>query len=195
MSPADVIGSGAYVPRTGDRVTVRRYIAPATGERALDSEYTGTVVEAVPHADGWFITLNNHPDRIFTGYQFLGAGASGQGPASLVTEVTRAEPAAGTFARQLTPDMAVAVDGSGCIVLVVTEPRGKLLRVITVTDVEAFKAALDDARTAQHAALGEAGAPRVAGPNEKRRSEGRLIKSEAKAGRRTATANTGQPAR
>jgi hypothetical protein len=43
------------------------------------------------------------------------------------------------------------VDGSGCIVLLVTEPRGQLLRVVTVTDVDAFKTALDDARAAQRA--------------------------------------------
>jgi hypothetical protein len=140
-------------------VTVRRYIAPTTGERTLESEYTGTLTDAVPHADGWLITLNNRPDQIFTGYQFLGAGAGVgagvAGPASLVTEVTRAEPGEGTFGRLLTPDMAIAVDGSGCIVLVVTEPRGQLLRVVTVTNVDAFKAALDDARAAQQVAITE----------------------------------------
>lgn len=168
-----------YVPRVGDRVTVRRYIAPTTGKRTLEAEHAGVITDAEPHADGWFIRLDTHLDRIFTGYQFLGAGSNGQGAASLVTEVTPAEPGAASFARQLSPDLLLGVDGSGCIVLVVTGPQGKLLRVVTVGDVDAFKAALDNARTAQRVHLAEAERARLDGPDDKRRAEGRLTKREA----------------
>jgi hypothetical protein len=73
-------------------VTVRRYIAPTTGERELTAEHTGVILYTEEHADGWYIRLDSYPNRIFTGYQFLGAGeelvAGAAGPASLVTEVT-----------------------------------------------------------------------------------------------------------
>jgi hypothetical protein len=169
-----------YVPVVGDRVTVRRTVVYSTsGVRVPESVHTGIITAAQPEADGWFITLDTHPDMIFTGYQFLGAGTDDRGPASLETEVTLTMPGAGTFGRLLTPDLAVAVDGSGCIVLVVTEPSGKLLRVITVTDVDAAKAALDDARAAQLAKLAEADAARDRGMDDHRRATGRLTKAEA----------------
>lgn len=175
--------AGAYEPRPGDLVTVRRYIAPTIGERELTFEHTGTLTEVTPRADGHFIRLDNYPDRIFTGYQFLGAGqgvdAGPAGPASLVTEVTPVLSGDGSFGRQLTPDATLAVDGSGCIVLVVTEPDGKLPRVVTVTNVVAWKTALDDARDAQHAALEAADQRRVLGMDERRKAEGKLTKSEA----------------
>jgi hypothetical protein len=90
-----------------------------------------------------------------------------------------AEHGSGFFARLLTPDLAIGVDGSQTIVLVVTEPRGKMLRVVAVTDVDAFKAALDDARTAQRIALEEADTARLRGVDEARRARGQLTQSEA----------------
>jgi hypothetical protein len=103
--------------------------------------------------------------------------ALGAGPEA--AEPVVPSPAAGRFGRLLTPDLAIVVDGSGGIVLVVTEPQGKLLRKVTVTDVDAFKAALDDARVAQQVALEEADEARLRGPDEKRRAEGKLTRSEA----------------
>lgn len=168
--------AGAYEPRPGERVTVRRYIAPTTGERTLDSEYAGLVTEVTPgDSTGYYLRLDTCPDRIFTGYQFLGAGTDGSGPASLVTEVTP-----GPFARQLSPELVVGTDSAQCIVLLVggTGPKDPV-RKVTVSDVDAFKAALDDARTAQHVALEEADAQRVPGIGVKHRAEGKLEKREA----------------
>jgi hypothetical protein len=89
VSTADDITAGAYVPRPGDRVTVRRYTQCDVSEkRENEIVITGMITEAYSHADGWFLWLDSYPDRIFTGYQFLGAGADGRSPASLVTEVT-----------------------------------------------------------------------------------------------------------
>lgn len=242
---------GAYEPRPGDQVTVRRYITPTHGERTLETEHAGVITEAVPHADGWYIQLDSYEHRIFTGYQFLGAGsglANETGPASLLTEVIPGRPAStehatwayvpgergafvGVISAQpdvdrfepggqealwtcthrhrsrgdaskcaqaelgrraqeqpapdltvavVSPDLTVAVDGSGCIVLLVTDgAAGKLLRKVTVTDVDAVKAALDDARLAQRIALEEAERARLCGADEKRRSEGRLNRHEA----------------
>lgn len=169
--------AGAYVPRPGERVTVRRYIAPTTGERTLDSEHTGIATEVSPgDSTGYYLMLDSYPDRIFTGYQFLGAGADGRSPASLVTEVT---PAKATFSRQVSPELVVGTDGSQCIVLLVggTGPKDPI-RKVTVTDVDALKAALDDARTYQRIALDEADAVRPRGPEGKRRAEGKFTKWE-----------------
>ena len=88
-----------------------------------------------------------------------------------------------SFGRLLAPDLAIAVDSSACIVLIVTEPQGKQLRVVTVADVEAFKAALDGARTAQRIALDEAEEAAREELGEvmavKRRAEGRLDRLDA----------------
>lgn len=172
--------AGAYEPRPGDRVTVRRYIKATCGPRTLHAEHTGVITDAEPHQDGWFLNLDNYPDRIFIGYQFLGAGAYGRTPASLVTEVALAEPGKGTFGRQLTPELVVATDGSQCVVLLVggTGPADPI-RKVAVTDVTAFKGALDDALAAQQEALTAADRQRYRGPDEKRRAEGRLTRSEA----------------
>jgi hypothetical protein len=108
--------------------------------------------------------------------------ALGAGPELDVAAAQPGEPAergSGFFARLLTPDLAIGVDGSQTIVLVVTEPRGKMLRVVAVTDVDAFKAALDDARTAQRIALEEADTARLRGVDEARRARGQLTQSEA----------------
>lgn len=84
--------------------------------------------------------------------------------------------------RLLSPDLALVVDGSANIVLVVMEPYGgqqQVVRTVTVGNVDAFKAALDDARTAQQLALEEAGQRRAQGPDEHRRAQGRLDRREA----------------
>lgn len=170
--------AGAYEPRPGERVTVRRYIAPTTGERSLCAEHVGIVTETAPgDSTGYYLRLDTCPDRIFTGYQFLGAGTDGSGPSSLVTEVM---PVKATFSRQISPELVVGTDSSQCIVLLVggTGPKDPI-RKVTVSDVDAFKAALDDARTAQHIALEEADTQRVPGIDEKRRAEGKLTKGEA----------------
>ena len=175
--------AGAYEPRLGDWVTVRRWIKPTTGERTLHGEYAGRITDVQPEADGHLIWLDTLPagEWIFTGYQFLGQGTDGKGPASLVTEVTPTE--LDGLRIQLTPDLALLLDASQCIVLEVTDPAagGEALRRITVTDVDAFKAGLHDVREAQRAVLREADLRRVAGPDEKRRAEGRYTKTEAAA--------------
>ena len=182
MSTAEVITSGAYVPRTGDWVTIRRYIrqGPA-GALTLKSEYAGRISSLEPQADGWRIWLDTLPDSewIFTGYQFLGQAADGSGPASLVTEVTPMTHDGQRIA--LTPDFALLLDASQCIVAEVTDPAagGEVLRRITITDVDAFKAALDTLRAAQQVKLAEAVERRRQGPDERRRAEGRLTRGEA----------------
>lgn len=52
-----------------------------------------------------------------------------------------------TYRRQVTPDMAVTVDDSQCVVLEVTNATGHVVRRVTVTNIDALKDALDDART------------------------------------------------
>jgi hypothetical protein len=159
---------------------VRRYIRDGnTGERTPEAEHVGVITEAEPHADGWFLWLDSYEHRIFTGYQFLGAGKDGHSPASLVTEVIPVQ-SARPFRVQLTPDLALVVDSSQCIVLVVTDgAAGNVLRRITVTDVGEFKDTLDAARAAQHEELAEASLRSLAGITEKRRAEGKLGRSGA----------------
>jgi hypothetical protein len=81
---------------------------------------------------------------------------------------------AGTFARQVTPELVVATDSSQCIVLLVggTGPKDPI-RKVTVTNVDVLKAALDDARTAQRIAVEEADEARLRGPDEARGQLGR----------------------
>jgi hypothetical protein len=104
----------------------------------------------------------------------LGVGPEASEPA------TAAEPAAGAFARQLSPELVVGTDSSQCIVLLVggTGPKDPI-RKVDVTNVDAMKAALDDARTAQHIALEEADAARLHGPDEARGARGQLGRYEA----------------
>ena len=89
-----------YEPRTGDRVRVRRYITPSIGERELTSTREGIILAVRPLNDGHLLTLDDDPEQVFTGYQFLGAGAD-RVSASLVTEV---EP----LARKGDPDVPEA---------------------------------------------------------------------------------------
>jgi hypothetical protein len=169
-------GGPAYVPRTGDRVTVRRFIRE-NGECSLESEHTGIITELYPKDGGWYLQLDSCPDRIFTDSQFLGAGADGRSPATLVTEVV---PAPETFGRQLSPDLVVATDSSQCIVLLVggTGPKDPI-RKVTVANVDALKAALDEARSAQQTAMAAADQRRMQGIGEANRARGRLDRPEA----------------
>jgi hypothetical protein len=56
---------------------------------------------------------------------------------------------------QLTPDLALVLDESLCIVAEVSIPRmsGRIVRRVTITNVEAFKDALDVLRAAQGAEI------------------------------------------
>jgi len=182
MSTAEIITSGTYVPRPGDWVTIRRYIRRGlVTEPELQSEQAGRISRAEPEADGWRIWLDTLPDGewIFTGYQFLGQDVDGRGPASLVTEI--APMARDGQHIQLTPDLALLLDASQCIVAEVTDPAagGEVLRRVTITNVDAFKAALDTLREAQRAELAEADNARVTGRGSRRRDEGRLTEREA----------------
>ena len=99
--------------------------------------------------------------------------ALGRGP-----EAAEPEPEDSPKGTLLTPDLLVAFDGA-CIVLVVTEPYGRLLRKVTIPDVDAAKAALDRAREQQRIAMEEADNARVMGRFDRLRSEGKLSRSEA----------------
>lgn len=144
-----------YLPETGDLVRVTRYVrVHATGERQDVTVHAGVITDAVPFQDGWYITLDTCPDRIFTGYQFCGPGTPDNGgAATFVTEVellTGGAEDVTRFRQQLSPDLAVELDSSDCIVLRVTNPAtGAVERTITVTDVDEHKDALDAARRAQ----------------------------------------------
>lgn len=90
------------------------------------------------------------------------------------------------FRTRLTPDLEVVVDESQCIVLVVSGDSGPgfVLRRITVTNVDDFKATLDQAREAQHAALAADDEKRGQAVVDKRQAEirrarGQLTRSEA----------------
>lgn len=100
--------------------------------------------------------------------------ALGQGPEAAEPEATDLA----AYTCEVTPDMAVVVDASQCIVLRVSEPHGRLLRTVTVTNVDVLKAALDRARVAQHTALAEADNRRVAGRFDRVRAEGGLDRTE-----------------
>jgi hypothetical protein len=163
-----------YTPRVGDPVRVRRWVKPnGRDAREDESVYVGRITEARPHADGWFIDLDSHPDQIFTGYQFVGTG-------SLLTEVAPLDDTDGSEAYrvQVTPDLAVILDGSQCVVLEVSE-AGRVLRRVTVTNVAALKTSLDGARAAQREVEAAGRTRRYAGPDEARRARGQLTKIEA----------------
>jgi hypothetical protein len=188
------IRAGAYVPRPGDRVTVRRYQQPTLADgdpqRSMTFQVTGTLTGAKSQADGVMLHFDlqdltvqydddghRYPEmfeQVFTGYVFLK-------PDYLVTEVVPAADTDGeTFGRQLSPELVVATDSSQCIVLLVggIGPEDPIRRV-TVSDVDALKAALDDARTAQRAALAAADERGMQGVGEARRARGRLDRYEA----------------
>jgi hypothetical protein len=174
----------SYTPRVGDPVRVTRYIRTTAGARSDERVYVGRITEVEgPEAGDWFIMLDTHPDQIYTGYQFLGAGtAANGGPSSLVTEVTPLDDTDGqeAYRVQVAPDLAVTLDGSQCVTLDVTDPQtGVRLHQVTVTNVAALKAALDGALTAQRILADLAERRRYAGLDEARRARGRLNRIEA----------------
>jgi hypothetical protein len=174
----------SYTPRVGDPVRVTRYIRTTAGARSDERVYVGRITEVEgPEAGGWFIMLDTHPDQIYTGYQFLGAGnAANGGPSSLVTEVTQLDDTDGleAYREQVAPDLAVTLDGSQCVVLNVTDPQtGVRLHQVTVTNVAALKTALDGALTAQQVVEASGNSRRYVGPDAARRARGQLTKREA----------------
>lgn len=176
--------AAGYTPREGDRVRVRRWVQTTAGACSDERVYTGRITEVDgPEADGWFICLDTHPDRIYTGYQFLGAGGKlGTGPASLMTEVTLLDDADGqdAYRVQVSPDLAVALDGSQCVVLDVIHPgTGIRLHQVTVTDVSALQAALAGALAARPVVEAAGDARRALGVEEARRARGVLTRIEA----------------
>jgi hypothetical protein len=174
----------SYTPRVGDRVRVARYIRTTAGARSDERVYVGRITEVEgPEAGDWFIDLDTHPDRIYTGYQFLGAGnAANGGPSSLVTEVTPLDDTDGqeAYRVQVTPDLAVTLDGSQCVTLDVTDPQtGVRLHQVTVANVAELKEALDGALAARQVVEAVGNARRMAGPDAARRARGQLTKREA----------------
>jgi hypothetical protein len=176
----------SYTPSVGDRVRVVRYIRTTAGARRDERVYVGRITEAEgPEAGGWFIMLDTHPEQIFTGYQFLGAGtAANGGPSSLVTEVTPLDDADGLdapelYRRQVTPDMAVVAD-DGAVVLEISDGQaGHVVRRVTVPDIMGFHDILIEARTVNGLHQHAADERRMAGPDEARRARGQLTKREA----------------
>lgn len=186
--------AGAFQPRPGDRLTVRRYIQPTlkTGDpnRRLTLQFSAVLVttEYLSSTDTRYhfdvdsavvdFTEEPVPDTgtlrmIADGYVFLK-------PDYLVTEV--APFTAGredAFRVTLGPDLAVVLDASQCIVLEVSEPYGLVLRRVTVADVSALRKALDAALAAQHAVTDQAEWQRWLGLQEARRARGQLVRSEA----------------
>lgn len=167
----------AYVPAEGDRVRVTRYVLVySTRARENVTVQTGVITEAVQAHDGWYITLDTAPDRIFTGYQFCGPGnpANG-GPAEYVTEVELydgEDAPASLFRQDMAPDYAVGLDEGDCVVIWVLNPRtGAVERTLTVSDVDELKDALDMARRSQRATLKSADAQRLEGVYGKDRAQ------------------------
>jgi len=178
------MSTAAYVPEYGDRVSVRRWVQTADGARSDESARTGVLVEVVASSDGYYLRLDDDGARIFTGYQFLGGGQDGRSPASLVTEVTRAEDgtrgtATELYRQQVTPDMAVVADGAAVVLEISDALAGHVVRRVTVTNLTEFWDILEAAGTANGAHQAEAERLRAVGLDEKRRSEGRLTRLEA----------------
>lgn len=156
-----------YLPEAGDLVQVTRYVrVHATGERQDVTVQAGVIVDAVPHLDGWIITLDSSSDHIFTGYQFAGQGSpENGGAATFVTEVELLPEDAEVprFRQVMSPDLAIELDDSDCIVLRVTSPAsGTVERTITVTDVDEMKDALDACKRTQQASARSAEKRRLA---------------------------------
>jgi hypothetical protein len=186
--------AGAYEPRPGDRVTVRRYqqptLTPGDPERKLTFQFTGTVTKRSQKGNIAFLRFDSDDvvlqydddghrspdlfDLVCLDYVFVN-------PGYLVTEVVPAGTVPGeAFRVQVTPDMAVVVDPSQCVVLEVTDRAGgPVLRRVTVTGIGHFKAVLDAAREAQEAELGKSDRRRAAGLAEARRGRGILTQYEA----------------
>lgn len=168
--------AGAYEPRPGERVTVRRYaqpsLTPGDPVRVLQFEFTGTMLslaDRVYHFDpeSLSVAYDVHSQRPFdyladvsADYVYLGKNAAGGG-LYLVTEMGPAQPEA--YRQQVSPELAVTVDPSQCIVLEVSDGQGLVLRRIAVPHVGVLKQALDAAYDAQHLAVEQAEQARLEG--------------------------------
>jgi hypothetical protein len=96
--------------------------------------------------------------------------ALGAGPELDVSDAQPRKP--GLFARQVTPELVAGTDSSQCVVLLVGGAGHRdPVRTVTVPDVDALKAALDDARAVQHGAEVDR--------QRHRRASGRLTQAEA----------------
>jgi hypothetical protein len=103
--------------------------------------------------------------------------ALGEGPepeaASLTAECD-------LYSCPVSPALRIVLDASCCVVLVVSDPStGDMLRRVTVTDVAALKSAADNMLAMQARETERADKARYSGPDEKRRAEGKLTRSEA----------------
>jgi hypothetical protein len=166
--------TAAYVPETGDRVTVRRWVKPAgRDERRDEIEQTGVITGTFPAADGHYIDLDGSADRIFTGAQWVGDG-------HLLTEVTLIEPARPELYRQqVTPDMSVTADGSTVVLEISDGLAGHVLRRVALSNLTEFWDVLLEARTANGLHQAEAEERRREGLGEARRARGQLTRPEA----------------
>lgn len=193
------MSAAGYVPGEGDRVMVRRWeqptLADADPERVLSFQFAGTVIE-VDRSQGRALYYFDWDDLAViydnVGYDaadlraicpdavFLPAGENGS-QAYLVTEMTPVDPSAREPYRvQLSPDMAVTLDGSQCVVLDITDPRaGVTEHRVTVSSVDALKTALDGALAAQRVVTDAGDRRRYAGLGEARRARGQLTRPEA----------------
>jgi hypothetical protein len=82
------------------------------------------------------------------------------------------------FRQQLSPDFWIVVDASATVVFEVTTPHGRVLRRVAVSPTT-VQLVMGDAAMCARMDIEEAGQRRLAGPDEKRRAEGRLDHREA----------------
>jgi hypothetical protein len=107
------------------------------------------------------------------------ADALGAGPELDVSAAQPREPDM-LFRARIAENADIVLDASQCVVLEVAPADARQApRRATITDVSTVIAALTDALAAQYSALAEAEKSRQDGPDEKRRSEGRLTRREA----------------
>lgn len=82
------------------------------------------------------------------------------------------------FRQQLSPDLWIVTDAAANVVFEVTTPAGRILRRVAVSPAT-VALVMGDAAMCARLDTEEADVRRLAGPDEKRRSEGRLTKREA----------------
>jgi hypothetical protein len=148
----------------GDQLTVRRYLQTVSGPmapgRMLMFEFTATVTESDVDPQG--VNIHFDPETVVITYDDWGQRSRKHlrfirmAPARLDSLHTWTEaeltPERGMppFRTELAPCAWLELDGSGCIVLEVGHPgQGIPPTRVTVTNVDAWKSALDNARTFQ----------------------------------------------
>ena len=100
--------------------------------------------------------------------------ALGNGPAA-----GEGAPAGDRWRVQLSPDLALAVDDSQCIVFEVSDSYGHVVRRPVVSDAARVREELRTAQALQRELLDKADEQRRTGPDEKCRAEGRYTRPEA----------------